>query len=382
VLTLRTVDLRGDAYQPLMSQNVTSSRHAAQPYDSVGQMLVFAETLNHALRLIAEDTLAKDRIALIAVDHLAELLLHRYARQVFASSGGSWAFPRPQYSATERHRIHHSSDRMIRLAQEHVQAPWGRDVPPILSSDDARLFRVAHSYRNDIYHEDRHNQALLSPLTVLYAQAVGRAFVAGYPAGNTTSLPREEADALTDLGCTIEPDSVMPNIRMMTYRDAVQQIVDRALDGWEVSFKDFREHLAADINDRALIAARVLERLLDDGMPEEEIEGAFWTAQFWETHGADAELLRLDRARLDQPEDPAATQAYLEHLKTLQASFRPAVQLRGVRRFKRLGQSLGKAQTMANLLDRYLKLDQQIGLLHQTTGAAAEAWEHAQDTWD
>ena len=62
---------------------------------------------------------------------------------------------------------------MATLATRNADGPSWRKVEAILSDADAAVMRVAHTYRNGVYHEDRHNRALLTPLTGLYAQAVG-----------------------------------------------------------------------------------------------------------------------------------------------------------------------------------------------------------------
>jgi hypothetical protein len=52
-------------------------------YDQIDRFLVFVEQLDVACDLLAEDTLAKTRAALVGVDNLANLILNRHAESVF-----------------------------------------------------------------------------------------------------------------------------------------------------------------------------------------------------------------------------------------------------------------------------------------------------------
>lgn len=372
-----------------MSETRVTSRHTAQPYGEVDRVIVFAQMLEAAMQLLAAETLAKDRLALIAVDNLADLLLHRHADRVFDSGEGSWAFPRRQFSRRERHRIRKNFAAMLRLAQARADAPWGRDVDPILSEDDAKIVRVAHAYRNGVYHDDRHNQAVLSPLAVLYAQAIGRAFVGGYRPGDAWSVSQAQADALARLGFAPQPDDFTAQ-PMFEFHRGVASIVDRLVGGWEVAFGDFRAHLSADISDRALAAARVVVAVIEAGMPEEEVERVFWWSQFWDEHGSDDELQQLDRERIDLAQAPEsgapsddtidsagqAEQAYLAHLRSLRQAFTPGIDLGEIPRFEKRAESLARATTMSTLLDRYERLDAEVEALEKAARACVDARQH------
>jgi hypothetical protein len=54
---------------------------------------------------------------------------------------------------------------------------------PLLDAPDASVFRVAHAYRNSLYHGDRHNPALGRSLAIVYLQAVGHTLVRSWPEG-------------------------------------------------------------------------------------------------------------------------------------------------------------------------------------------------------
>jgi hypothetical protein len=48
----------------------------------------------------------------------------------------------------------------------------------------AALFRLAHRERNDVYHKDRHNPAVLIPLTWLCVTDVARSFCRRFRPGS------------------------------------------------------------------------------------------------------------------------------------------------------------------------------------------------------
>jgi hypothetical protein len=153
-------------------------------YDDVDRVLVFAEQLGVAADLLASESLAKTRMALVAVDNLADLLLHRHADRVFASGEGSWWYRRKRYTQQERREIRQDFNRQVTLATRRADAPWGGAVEPIIPEPETAIWRVAHTYRNGVYHEDRHNAALIAPLAALYLDVVGRAFYRAYRPGD------------------------------------------------------------------------------------------------------------------------------------------------------------------------------------------------------
>ncbi len=121
-----------------------------RPYDAIEPVIVFGEQLEIAMELVAAGTLAKGRLALVAVDNLADVLLHRHAERAFDRTEGSWWYRRRKYANNERERIRKSFARILKLAQSRADAPFGRHVDPILSASDAATFRVAHNYRNGV----------------------------------------------------------------------------------------------------------------------------------------------------------------------------------------------------------------------------------------
>lgn len=127
---------------------LTDNISALSEYDEIERFVVFVEQPDVACDLLAVGTLARARAALVGIDNLANLLLHRHAKSVFASGEGSRRFPRKRYTHKERAKILGSLDRMATLATQEADSPSRRAVAAILDDAHAAVMRVAHTYRN------------------------------------------------------------------------------------------------------------------------------------------------------------------------------------------------------------------------------------------
>ena len=68
--------------------DLASAIEGLQDYDAIERFVTFAEQLDVAADLVRADTLPKARMALVAVDNLADLLLHRHAERVSRRANG------------------------------------------------------------------------------------------------------------------------------------------------------------------------------------------------------------------------------------------------------------------------------------------------------
>lgn len=146
------------------------------------QIDLFAEQLDLTAALVRAGGLARGRIALVAIDNLAEVLLYRHLQFTFGASEEMGRLTAQRYDRRARERLRQDFDRRVTLAATEHTGTFSWSYPkPILDRVDATIFRVAHRYRNGVYHEDRHNAALLDPLTRLSLVAVGRAWCRAQP---------------------------------------------------------------------------------------------------------------------------------------------------------------------------------------------------------
>ena len=313
-------------------------------YDAIDRFEVLAEQLEIAYELLEGETLAKGRTALVTLDSVAHVLLHQHALATFAAGETSRWHQHRRYTKSERRKTLGDFNRTVNLAIKVSDAPW-RPKEPILDEPDAVVFRVAHTCRNNIYHEDRHNPALLPLLAIFYAQAVGRAFVRSYRAGDGESIESGRAHQIAALGYEPPVDSLMPSIRMFTFRDAAAAVTDRLAARFTIDHKGLRSWLADDIVDRAERCGHLIAGLLGSGMSNERLERVFFWSQFWAEHGADPQWLELEDARdalsTQLPargdtdltegdhsliaEHERVSQAYIERSHELQKAFTPPV---------------------------------------------------------
>jgi hypothetical protein len=362
--------------------------------DGVSRFLIFVEQLEVACALLADGGIAQARAALVGVDNLANLLLNAHAKAVFASGEGSRCYSRKRFSKKERRKILGDFDRMVTLATRDTDGPSWRRRAAILAEEDAGVMRVAHTYRNNVYHEDRHNEAILGPLTVLYAQAVGRALIASHADSWSYSVDDEQAERLRRLGYEARPDSFVTSCTMLDFQAAARDITAALTGRFEVDDRALRVWLSGDIIDRCARCARIVAGLMQDGMPAERLNWVFFWSQFWAEHGADEQWLELEdeRDRLgDELEsgnvktdsnDPRAVayreaaEAYIARAHALQEAFKPAVRSGDSVRLARAGERLLTAKDRASVLARYSTIDRDVERLEGAMLRAARAWDH------
>jgi len=364
-------------------------------YDEIDRFLLFAEQLEVACELLGAETLAKTRTALVVLDNLANLLFHRHAEAVFAGGEGSHWYRRKRYTRSERREIFQDFNRMLRLAGEDSDGPPWRAVSAILTEPDAVVMRVAHGHRNGVYHEDRHNAALIQPLSMLYAQALGRAFVRSHARGWSYSIDAERAGALSRLGYESRPDDFAVRGRMLDFAEAAQTITGRLTGRIVVHEQALSEHLAGDVVERTVRCAQSVLDLLERSMPAERLEWVFFWSQFWDRYGADERWLALQEERdaLAEALPPSvggrpserdraavlayrqAEEAYIARAHELQRDFKAAVTWGDAPRLGRLGERLADAKDVPSLLSRYEQIDRDVKQLEIATAKAAVTWD-------
>ena len=67
--------------------------------DDEAQFLIFVEQLHEACQLAASDVLSKLRMALVAADNLAEVMLHRHKAEVLRLAGEGHSLDVPRLDA-------------------------------------------------------------------------------------------------------------------------------------------------------------------------------------------------------------------------------------------------------------------------------------------
>jgi len=326
-------------------------------------------------------------MALVAIDNLAEVLLYRHMQFTFDASeqmGGRLAVRR--YDQRERDRLRRDFDRRVTLAQTELKGPFTFAFPkPLLNQADAATFRVAHRYRNGIYHEDRHNQALLDPLTRLYLAAVGRAWCRAQPASSIGGLG-DRLDKHPHVARTASEGVV-------SFPDAALRITDDVLHSLDVDPRDLAERLAADLRQRADETDEARRALTRCGLVREAHAEMLRAAELRYLHRADPELVRLqdeasdilghlvargDNAEVEdlQARFQNAEEGQRERIDELRSAFHPQLNLGTASAIRKAAKKLEQLRDLTRTLMRYETHDQRLALLEGCLAWIDREWDH------
>jgi hypothetical protein len=340
--------------------------------DKIESFCLFVEQLEEAVQSLRSGRLARQRMALVALDNLAEVLLHEFAQQIFLTSDQAAWLPGPRFTQRKRRRMGADFRRRVSLASQSP-APSGFYPQPLLDDLDASIFRVAHRYRNDVYHAGRHNRALIEPLSQMYAQAVSRAFVRSQPEvtmGGGSIVERVQELDRFDWREGMTGEVFIPRV-------AAARIVSQICSFPDLVPSDLASKLSRDLDGRCFALADDLDELkrarLDDGAIASMLE----SAQLWAAHRGDEEILRLQEERQDLifGLEPAKTddarrealetleRAELERVATLVRGFVFRLTLQDVEAIRSRATTLLQLDSVPRIVQRYHQLDEHLDQL-------------------
>jgi len=366
--------------------DLASAIEGLRGYDAIDRFVTFAEQLDVAADLVQADTLPKARMALVAVDNLADLLLHRHAERVFAASERSWWHEHRRFTRVERQRILNDFRSLLKIAGQSWDMAWER-IEVVVPAEESPILRIGRGYRNAVYHEDRHNAALIQPLTILYMQAVGRAFSRFYRPGPAWSATTDQVAPLDAFGYSL-PDRELGG-RMFEFRGAAETVTEAITGRFDVPLAPLRTWLAEDLVARTLRLARIAVGLLEEGMPDERFEFAFNWALFWDACGADPEAMKLQARReelspaLGRSDEHAPSerelreqvnQEYIERWHKLKREFKPPVRWYDIPQVGKPAGRLAASKSVPSLLQRYEVLDREVNYLEDGISGAIGSW--------
>jgi hypothetical protein len=347
--------------------------HVGARREDAGQrFLRFVEQLEQAVSLLETQRVALQWMGLVALDNLAEGLLFRHLEQVFlASDEPTWVEHRT-FSAPERRAARERFNKRVALAAEKLKSVMPVYFPdPILDTHDAVVFRVAHHYRNPIYHQDRHNPTLIHPVGRLYAQAVGRAFIRSHRWGLGIYSSPTFMKEIARLGWQGRGDVVFEP------REAAEAIMSRICDPLTVDGAVLRSELADDIAYRCDVLDEDITSLRRDAYID---VGEFLIqVQDWAANRGDEEMLRLQKEHRElarQAEVAGASDQAIQvamrdierkqwdHLFGPNRQVRTRVDLQSHNKIRRKSERLRSWRSSeARLLERYQQLDDDLQLL-------------------
>jgi hypothetical protein len=367
-------------------------------HDDRAQFLLFVEQMNEARQLLLEDHLGKQRLGLIAVDNLAEMLLYRHQQRIVRLRGTHGNAQIPRLGKRRLGKLRSDFNARVKLAREEIADPLVRSVfVPLLDQLDADVFRTAHAYRNRIYHADHHNPALLPPLGKAYLAAVGRAFTRQQPTGVAGS-PSPTTERICAYGFDLS-ESWSPGF--FPPYEAAESITAKLTSGLEVDPEETKASLSSDIVDRTHWAEAMIETLVRDGYPRERIPDVLAEAGSWQTIEADEKIVRLESEAADlragrwNGKNPEASfeknfkkeaelmEARNKRVWALRAKSTPSFKIEDIPRLRGQGADLVTAKDLGALFNRYRKLDDELESIEQTLEHLAIGWDrHIQEEVD
>jgi hypothetical protein len=365
--------------------------------EEVAQFRVVLDTLEEVARHLNTDDFARHRIGLVLTDYIADILLaRRVNRVVILSETGAWFEPRERFTDRDLNLLRQGFNRRLRVASQSYERAFtfgaGR---PILDADGSEVLRVAHAYRNDVYHEDRHNPRSLPVVARAAIHAVAAVWRESLPSKGATS--RGATGPLMDRLAAIgyETPSIFgrgagPMFSLYAGADAFAGWLERELP---FDVKAAARDLADDIDSRVAWAESMVEWLSGfEGPGAEQIEPSLHWHEFWDTHGGDPRLLELadevtehSAALLDTEDE--TEQARLNellreldekrtaHFRSVYGAFTPTLGLSSLPKLRRRGRALAELRQPGRLLARYRTVDEQTRVFEDTLADVAIGWD-------
>ncbi|HEX3609647.1 MAG TPA: hypothetical protein VHU14_08290 [Solirubrobacterales bacterium] len=364
-------------------------------HDDRAQFLLFVEQLVEARELILSGRVTKLRIALVTLDNLAEMLLHRQMKRAQAIGEEGWVYGVPRLGGSDLRRFETGFGARVSFARrEASDALAETGFSPLLDDGGEAIFRTAHAYRNRVYHADHHNPTVLPLITKAYFAAIGVAFERFQPRGAMGSMDAV-AKRLEAFGYEGSEDPRWG--RMFAPAEAARTLTENLSAGIEVELDEAREELAADLGRRADWAEEMIAQLAREGLSRERLEASLSWWEFWEEMaGHDAEVVDLanEVAELWNVVDPAGEaersrqmsekgKRRSDRVRELYAEFRPKLDLGQIDQQRRLGRRLTTATSVGALFTRYHRLDDTIESFERFLDDTAIGWDrHMQEEVD
>lgn len=363
-------------------------------HDSHAQFVLFVDQLAVARGLLVSEELSKHRMALVAIDNLAELVLFRHKRRLSEAAQESWRDVEPRLDINDEQRFRTRFTVRVEMGRRGAGPGMLESVyTPVLDELDAGLFRVGHRYRNHVYHADHHNAAALETVARAYFTAVARAFVRLQPVNVASSMSRATSEALRAHGYGGSAHSSVGSEQTLAPAEAAGVITEGLRAGLDVDSVAARDVLASDLQQRIDWTKEMIRDLLADGMPEDRLAFGLRWASVWRVISLDPEIVALERQmriawrkRLsggrgssDQSFEREAVLNDYRNARVQALLAEPGTEefdlLQRVGETSRSVGSVRKARDLAALVDRYERLDTAMEQIEEILDEAAIGWD-------
>jgi hypothetical protein len=250
--------------------------------------VLITEQLEVAVALLRTDSIAHARAALILLDQHAEIMLNGHFESLFRAGDGKGSLAGRPYKRGERQKLR---DFRVKVDAAAGIGPLGQGVPTVLDADHAACLKLAHRHLNAAYHLDHHNPGILELICLLQLRSVCHLLPATMESLSISFAGRDVPEALVRHG--VEAQDIAGLHSAIELPGAAQKVADSITAELELPLSGVKGALADDLLERAGVAIRVIQRLLEDGLPADDLHFAIAHDEFWEKHGSDAQLVEL-----------------------------------------------------------------------------------------
>ena len=126
------------------------------------------ETLEVCSELTASGSRNKARVAILILDHFADILLFRESKKILEGDRFRRWVLKPEFTPSEGEKTLYNFSKKLNLVAGKAQG---------VAKVDQAVLLIAHSYRNAIYHRDIHNERTTLVLAKLMLRTIFRLFM-------------------------------------------------------------------------------------------------------------------------------------------------------------------------------------------------------------
>jgi hypothetical protein len=334
--------------------------------------------------LLISESIAKQRMALILLDSLADALIHNRLHRAYDAWEEVWYTPNPSFPKSIRRQARLNFEERLSIAQQTFDDLGSRGRHPLVTRIEAAVLSIGHSYRNAVYHRDTHNPAVLPPLCRLMFKAVRAAYARSHDWG----LMIQDASAINDL---VGHEVINPTGGWITRGDASKAVVAKLTEGLEVDALQLAEQLSEDLTARMDELEEWIGFL---PIPRDRLDELLAEYEFGAKFGSDDELVALEAARRalihssihDPRHEPdlenlrqdlrLAESRILDRVAELRNSAGPATtSLADLEKVRMVHEKISASVDSTEILTLYREADVLLTPLETYIGEAAEAWD-------
>jgi hypothetical protein len=306
--------------------------------DDIARFELVLDAIEDVVKQARSSTVASLRMGLITADYAADVLLARRVARIMAlSEEGPFFEPRKRFDSRARSLLRQGFNRRVAVGANDYSRRFTFGLgTPILDKSDAEVLRVAHAYRNDVYHEDRHNEDTLLAIVTATVHTVARMWPRSLSSKVGTSQGangpvvrrlRKKGYEGTDWGG--------PNTWCL--HDGARAVAQWLECELPMHIDEIQHAVAVDIAKRVARTDSMVAWLGgSEGPGVDQIEPGLHWNEFWRRHGDDPEFVRVSEARsvawehvTDERSEQidaaarATDDAYNECFRTLMGDFSP-----------------------------------------------------------